>query len=515
MSLLNNIDDFVVGWVTFPLTNHLMNRRNVMRKYRALLRSDPRPSDALKALQLANLKQTLTHANRDCSFYTRQFREAGFDPRQLRSVEDLKQLPVLTRDVVTAHRQELLDFRYHGAIDAAEHSKRADGLPIPLARFRKHRLVRNGSSGSTGSPTIFYEDGSSTAMNWAHELRLKHWFGIHPGASEARFARVPSEYLPKSRVLRARWRLWHHLILPSMNLVDSDCEIALSKLTEHRPHVLFGVTSALLGLVDYLQRTNQPHVVDHVKLIITWAAPLYEHERQRLQEFFRAPVSNIYGSREVGHVACLCPEGRLHVNEENYLVEIEPSKLTGSNGSGASVENAPGELLVTPLFETPLPFIRYRIGDIGQWATTECPCGRKQRVIENLLGRSDEVFRTDDGRVIAPNFWCRTFMRREACDSVERFQVVLCRDSGIRFRIVARPTYTPDTEASVRAYLRQNLSARTPLEFQYVERIDPQPNGKYQLVVVESPETQHDRGLDQLSANNRHPSVTAPPEKCA
>ncbi|MCE9556635.1 MAG: AMP-binding protein [Planctomycetes bacterium] len=490
MSLLKNIDDFVVGWVTFPLTNHLMNRRRVMRKYRALLRSDRLSADALQALQLANLKHTLNHANQNCPFHAQRFREAGFDPQQIRSLDDLQQLPVLTRDVVTAHRQELLDLKYHGAIDAAEHSKRADGLPIPLARFRKHRLVRNGSSGSTGSPTIFYEDGSSTAMNWAHELRLKHWFGIHPGASEARFARVPSEYLPKSSVLRARWRLWHHLILPSMNLVDKDYEIAVAKLATHRPRVLFGVTSALLGMVDYLERKNLQQALSHVELIISWASPLYEHERKRLQKFFQAPVSNIYGSREVGHVACLCPEGRLHVNEENYLVEIEPSKLTPINGAGEGVNNAPGEILVTPLFQTPLPFIRYRIGDIGQWATSDCPCGRKQRVIENLLGRSGEVFRTDDGRVIAPNFWCRTFMRREACDSVERFQVVLRRDGGVRFRIVARPTYTSDTEATILAYLRQNLSSKTPLEFEYVQGIEPHPSGKYQMVVVESLEIQ-------------------------
>ena len=492
MSLLNNIDDFLVGWVTFPLTNHLMNRRRVMGKYRGLLRSDRFSADALQALQLTRLKHTLSRAHQNCPFHAERFREAGFDPQHLRSLDDIQQVPILTRDVVTAHRQELLDLRFRGAIDSAEHSKRAAGLPIPLARLRKHRLVRNGSSGSTGAPTIFYEDGSSTAMNWAHELRLKHWFGIHPGASEARFARVPSEYLPNTRVLRARWRLWHQLILPSMNLVDADYERALARLAAYRPRVLFGITSALLGLVNYLERTNQQQALHRVELIISWAAPLYQHERKCLQDFFHAPVTNIYGSREVGHVACLCPEGRLHVNEENYFVEIEPTKVVGTNGGVESAHNGPGEILVTPLFETPLPFIRYRIGDIGEWTTSECPCGRKQRVIENLLGRSGEVFRTDDGRVIAPNFWCRTFMRREACDSVERFQVVLCRGGGIRFRIVVRSTYTPETEASIRDYLRQNLSAGTPLEFQYVERIEPHPNGKYPMVVVEPPEIQHE-----------------------
>jgi len=487
MSLLRSIDDFVVGRITFPLTNHLMNRRGVMRKYHALLRTDRAEADELKALQLANLRRLLNYANRYSPYYMRVFREAGLQPSQIRSIDQFRRLPVLTRDVVTVHRSEMVDVRLRHAIDPAERATRPDGQPIPLARFRRNRLVRNGSSGSTGAPTIFYEDGTSTAMNWAHELRLKQWFGISPGTGEARFARVSTEYLPKSRILRARWRLWHHLILPSMNLTDAEFEVTLEKLNKYRPRVLFGITSALIGLVDYLQRRQRVNPLDFVDLIITWASPLYEHERQRLEQYFDAPVSNVYGSREVGHIACACPEGRLHVNEENYLVEIEPPTHPGTGTPALSAgANEPGEIIVTPLFKTPQPFIRYRLGDIGQWAAADCPCGRKQRVIENLLGRSGEVFRTEDGRIIAPNFWCRTFMRREACNNIEQFQVVLQLNGGVHFRIVPRSTYSPETEASIRDYLQQNLSPTTPLEFEYVKRIDPHPSGKIQMVVQES-----------------------------
>ena len=169
----------------------------------------------------------------------------------------------------------------------------------------------------------------------------------------------------------------------------------------------------------------------------------------------------------------------MHVNQEHYLVEIE-------GPAGAAAAAGPGEILVTPLFETPMPFVRYRIGDVGQWAAGDCPCGRRQRVLESLLGRSGEVFRTEDGRVIAPNFWCRTFMGPGTSDAVERFQVVLRRDGSIRFRIVRRRAYSHEVEGVLRNYLRQNLPPATALEFEYVPRIDPQPSGKYQMVVNEA-----------------------------
>ena len=149
---MNAIDEFVVGWITFPLTNYLMNRRNVLRKYRWLRRTDRLSADELAHIQLVNLRRVLTYADRWCPYYTRRFREAGLDPRRLCSADNLKGLPPLTREEVIEHRREMVDLRCQGAIEAAERSTRPAGEPIPLARFRRHRLLRNTSTGSTGAP---------------------------------------------------------------------------------------------------------------------------------------------------------------------------------------------------------------------------------------------------------------------------------------------------------------------------------------------------------------------------
>jgi len=480
--MLDTIREYVVGRITFPLTNDLMNRCGIARKYRSLVRTDRSTAERLRGVERQNLKRTLVHAGTWCPYYTGLFRQLGFDPARVESVEDLKQLPVLEREEVIEHRREMVDVRLRSSIETAEGSTRALGAPIPMARLRQHRLIRNTSTGSTGAPTIFYEDGSLTAMNWAHEMRLKSRFGISPGAREARFARVSAEYLPDSRTLRMRRRLWNQLILPGMNLHDADYQLCLERIRSFRPRVLFGITSALTGLADYLRRRGVADQVTPPKLVVTWAAPVYDHEKRLLEEVFGCPVANIYGSREVGHVACSCPDGRLHVNQEHYCVEIEPTP--GDDG-----QRGAGEILVTPLFETPMPFVRYRLGDVGSLSTEGCPCGRGHVVLGNLLGRSGEIFRTEDGRVIAPNFWCRTFMGPGTSDAVERFQVILRRDGAIRFRVVARESYSEEIESQIRSYLAQNLQPGTRLEFDYVPKIDPQPSGKYQMVIDETAAT--------------------------
>ena len=74
-----------------------------------------------------------------------------------------------------------------------------------------------------------------------------------------------------------------------------------------------------------------------------------------------------------------------------------------------------------------MPFIRYRMGDIGDVKPSRCQCGRTLQVIENLLGRTGEIFITKDGRMISPNFWCRTFMSGKVSGAIRRFQVVYTR----------------------------------------------------------------------------------------
>jgi phenylacetate-CoA ligase len=187
-------------------------------------------------------------------------------------------------------------------------------------------------------------------------------------------------------------------------------------------------------------------------------------------------ITNIYGAREVGHIAMRCPEGNFHINEEYLLVEEEEP----SNGK----ENA-GELLVTTLDATIMPFLRYRMGDLGRLARKECACGRSLLLLEELVGRTGEIFRTRDGRMISPNFWCRTFMNPALSGKIVRFQVAYKKEDEIQIRIVTGDGYNEKTERGFNEFLAENFSGQMNVYLTYVDEIRPQISGKYQMVVNE------------------------------
>ncbi len=213
-----------------------------------------------------------------------------------------------------------------------------------------------------------------------------------------------------------------------------------------------------------------------IRLVTGWAAPVYEHERKILEEVFSCSVSNIYSAREVGHMAGQCNHGSYHINQEHVIVERYEQA-----GNGAGGEE--GELLVTPLDISLMPFIRYRMGDIGRVAASTCSCGRTLPVLQEFLGRTGEIFRTKDGRMISPNFWCRTFMNVRVSNAVKRFQVVYMRDDFMKIKIVKNANYTEATEQVLRDHLVKNFPRDMSFEFSYVPEIPPQVSGKYQMVV--------------------------------
>lgn len=476
--VLARIKRELVGRCTFPATNWLLNRKRIRQTYGALMDSDVWTAQMLAETQLRRLRRTLTHAERWCPFYADRFRTAGIRPEDIRQLDDIRQIPPLSRQDLIDHRKDLVDRRLHDSVEAAERASRPPGLPINFAPFRRHRLVRNTSTGSTGKPVVFYEDGSTTALTWAHEMLVKRWFGLAPGEREARFARISTEYVADSKSLRIRQRLWNQLVLPGINMADADYALCLERITAFRPRILFGVTTALTGLAKYVRGQSLPAGTIAPDVIITWASPLYDHEKALLQETFNCPVTSIYGSRELGHVASVCPHGSMHVHQENYYVEVE-------HESAEAATTAPGQLLITPLFPTPMPFVRYRLGDVGGLTASDCPCGRQHTVLQKLLGRSAEIFTTAGGRTIPPNFWCRAFMGEDGSHHVEQFQVVLERAGGLRFRVVRRPNFTAETEAVLRRYLAEQLQDEMSMAFEYVDHIAAQPSGKFQMVVDE------------------------------
>ncbi|HEX2959587.1 MAG TPA: hypothetical protein VHO70_22315, partial [Chitinispirillaceae bacterium] len=403
----------------------MYNRRGIIAGYSETCTTERVSPEELIALQEMKLRAVINYSARNVPYYRELFARAGVRPETFDGLTDLKRIPPLSRQDLVDNRERLIDSRYIGSANRLNDRLCVPGEPMLFSRFHRYPLVKNTSSGSTGAPTVFYENGVVSATSWSNELRVKCWFGVNPGIREVRLVRLSPDFVINSRANRMRQLLWNQLVMPGVNLTDKEYELIIEELHRFNPKTIWAFTSAIAGLARYV---NENHLsIDSCRpsLVMTWAAPLYENEHEAIKKAFSCAVTNIYGMREVGHIGAFCPAGSLHVFQETHLLE------TDSNG----------ELLVTFLKPSPMPFIRYRTGDVGELATLRCACGRNLQIIERFHGRTGEIFITENGKMFSPNFWCRTFMDAVLAQTVKRFQVIYTKDGVIRIKLVANPTH--------------------------------------------------------------------------
>jgi phenylacetate-CoA ligase len=240
-----------------------------------------------------------------------------------------------------------------------------------------------------------------------------------------------------------------------------------------QPRYLMAPPSVVGGIVDALAGSSgEPVRLDRV--FVTSETPR-EGLAEDVSAAFGARLVDQYGAREVGEIACTCPENgpAKHVAADTMLVEI-----IRPDGQPA----APGEMgavIVTPFYNYATPFIRYDIGDFAIQGASMCACGRTLPLIERVLGRQHALFQFKDGAARFPVGlngmrqhvpWLQMQVAQIALD---RFEV----------RYVPDPAgAAPDFEAALRI-ARGALHSDAVVEFVAMNQIEPGSGGKFEDLV--------------------------------
>ena len=158
-------------------------------------------------------------------------------------------------------------------------------------------------------------------------------------------------------------------------LLGADASIA--SLNRYLPDVLVGPPFLLRELAAAKQAGLLQISPSH---IISVAEVLEPKVKKLIEKAFTATVQQIYQATE-GFLGYTCEQGSLHLNER--FVHIEPEWLDN--------EKTRFQPIVTDFTRTTQLIVRYRLNDILRASKTPCACGRAERTIAAIAGRSDEV----------------------------------------------------------------------------------------------------------------------------
>ena len=319
------------------------------------------PLADLRILQEDRLKSMVRYVYDHSSFYRQRFKQAGIEPGDIKSLNDLTKLP-FTRKA---------DLR--------------DNYPTGMFSLPRSSVVRyHVSSGTTGKPTVVgYSKGdietwteslarSLTSIGLGRDdvIQVAYGYGLFTGGLGLHYGaeRIGAAVLP---------------------IGTGSTERQIDLMQDLGTTALACTPSYFLHMIEVAEKMGISIQNDtELKTGVFGAEPWSLETRKRIEDAAGINAYDIYGTSEISgplFTECIKKNG-IHVWGDMFLTEVLDLK------TGEPVEDGErGELAFTTLHKFALPLIRFRIGDISILDSEPCECGRTHPRIMRILGRTDDM----------------------------------------------------------------------------------------------------------------------------
>jgi len=433
-----------------------MTKRKILTRLNELNQTQWLSREELNEIQRTKLKNLVDYAYNNVPYYRRTFDQIGLHPKDL--IKDplcFSKIPILNKAIL---RENLPDF---------------------ITTDLQHRKELNQlfTSGSTGTPLVFYQDSRFRDYVTADIQRHMGWAGWKIGDLQAIiWGSKQTNSIKKKTRTKLIDLVWNRIKLNAFQMSNEEMLLFAKKIIKKNPRILFGYGTCIDQFARFVKDgLNEKITFDG---IFSTAEVLTPSSRLLIEDVFHCKVHDRYGTLELGGIACECnSHNGLHVSVENNYVEIL------ENGVPVA-PNILGEIIVTNLNNFGMPFIRYSIGDFGSWKEDEnCPCGRKSIMLESVMGRLTEMFYTENGRLVraafSGGFDCFSHV------SIKQFQIIQRKIDLIVVRLVPNEEIPKSILEKITRTIHITFGESITIEYEFMQNIPSLPSGKHQYAVTE------------------------------
>lgn len=420
--------------------------RSIYRLYKELLQREHWSRQQWEEYQEDLMRSFVRHCYDNVLFYRRRFQENNLQPGDITTVSQMVKIPILTKRDVRNNVQELI----------------ADN-------YKDKKLTELHTTGSTGVPLACYADLSRSEFTLAGMWRIYSRCGWEPGEKISSIWGFSAKYSKMGLVgLWLRDFVSGHIHFSAWQANNDDFGKWCKRLKKEKPTVLVCYSSSGSRFAHWL--LDHGETLSNFKGIYCTAEKLYDHQRTTMEKAFGCKVYDYYGCIEVGHIACECEKGNMHIYPDMVVVETIKS------------EQVVGPLLVvTGLRNWAMPFLRYSNGDSIQLRNDMCTCGRQSPLMELKITRLADVFRLANGKEY-PSLYFILRLYKTGFEGVELFQYHQDKLDHIYLRIVKNAKFTEQTKRNLEAAadeIQEHIEQQAKVEILYVDYIEQSSTAKH------------------------------------
>lgn len=403
------------------------------------------------------LKNIISHAYHEVEYYRLLFDTHGIDGGKITTVEDLAQIPFVSRDELQKEEGRFLAKRYQ---------KFPWNETLELRR----------TAGSAGHLMKVFWDHNDDARSKAFlENRRNAWYGIAPSARVCSFYGVRyigNKLAPhEDQVLS---RNGQHLAFSQARLTDEKLKDCLAVMDRFGVKWLYLRPSIAILLAEAVKRHRVP-IPQSLQYIELTDELLQEEHRKFIQEVFQVELAYRYSIGEANAIAFECKHKTLHVLEDNVVVEVVKD--------GKPVIGEVGDICLTSLTNYAMPLLRFETGDVGVLAETACPCGEKTSVLQLIDGHSSKFVVSKTGQKMSSGVLnsiveqTNEFMSR----GIRQFRITQEAPDVFDVRLSLKPAYV-NWQESIKEEFLANITEPGLLEatwnFTFTEEVIPDKSQK-------------------------------------
>lgn len=441
------MEKFIFKNIIIPVFLRLKNQ-NRLNYYKKITQNNSLSIDELKEIQWHKLKSLINHCYKNIPYYKNLFDENGIHPDDIVDLESYKNIPLLKKQNIRDNSEELID-----------------------PRISKKDLCCSSTGGSTGIPVKIYKSREDREYGFAVRYRSNKWCGWEYGDKSAWIV-SDTRRLMDSNTFKGKLGSWinRKLILNTKNTNIENMFKWAEQIKKYKPEQVYGYATILGKFARFLIDNNI--YLDGIKGVFSTAEIL--RDRETISKAFNAPVYDQYGASEIPCIAHECPEGNMHINIDEVLVEYIDIKEN----------NEIKKIICTPLYLYGVPLLRYEIGDCVMSTPKKCSCGLNYPVLEIKVSRMSDNLISPHG-IIAPSLDFGVHIANMT-EGVKQFQLIQENLTDFTFKIVCEEKVRQQNEKIIKEILHKILATKDGdinIKFEYQNYIPNCESGKFRPVI--------------------------------
>ncbi|MDM8302550.1 hypothetical protein [Collinsella tanakaei] len=395
--------------------------------------------DRLLEWRDAQLRKLVKHAYETVPYYHRVMDEGGVNPDSIRTGDDLKRLPVLTKQMV---RDNPESFR--------------------SSRISEMRILPVHTSGTTGSSFRFDSTLDCQQAQFACFWRCYRQHGLDFDTWQAQFS--SRGVVPQTQKHPPFWRIdfpGKRYYMSAFHESERNLGEYYKLIASKRIRWISGYPSLIALLAQWMNRHDLRF--DHVDVVSCGAENLLEWQVAAMHKAFGVDPIETYGQTENVAIFSKQPNGKILVDEDFSVVEFE--KADGSSKYS---------VIGTSLFNYATPLIRYKTTDL----VTLGDLSGNRREVAAIDGREEDYIALPSGEKVGK----LDHVFKDTSHFVEA-QIAQFKDYSIELRVVGDPAECAEDEAIALHELEKSIGDSLSVSFKYCESIPRTRSGKLRFVV--------------------------------